>query len=135
MLIFAKNIELKRFITILLFIVFALRPAYYVGYYAYFQLNIDYIIETYCINTDKPELSCNGKCHLADQLNFTSDDAKDGESKALLTLSDSFTPLFHQTISTTTFKEVKPFKKQASFLYSNTYTFLLEPKLLRPPGC
>tara|TARA_R110002012_G_scaffold51401_1_gene132933 strand:- start:211 stop:546 length:336 start_codon:yes stop_codon:yes gene_type:complete len=46
------------------------RPLYTISYIGYFELNIDYIIETYCVNKEKPELKCNGKCHLADQLNL-----------------------------------------------------------------
>ena len=34
----------------------------------YYQLNIDYIIETYCVNKEKPKLQCNGKCYLSKQL-------------------------------------------------------------------
>ena len=40
------------------------------GQYSYYQLNIDYIIETYCVNKDKPVLQCNGKCHLSKQLDL-----------------------------------------------------------------
>jgi hypothetical protein len=29
----------------------------------------DYITKTFCVNTDKPELMCNGQCHLNMQLN------------------------------------------------------------------
>ncbi len=43
----------------------------FVGNVLYYQLNIDYIIETYCVNKEKPELQCNGKCHLAKQLSVT----------------------------------------------------------------
>lgn len=33
-----------------------------------YAINIDYIAEVLCINKDKPELSCHGKCHLAKEL-------------------------------------------------------------------
>jgi hypothetical protein len=47
------------------------------GYVAYFELNIDYIIETYCVNKEKPQLQCNGKCHLAKQLTLVAADTED----------------------------------------------------------
>ncbi len=33
-----------------------------------FFINQDDIIELFCINKDKPQLQCNGKCHLAKEL-------------------------------------------------------------------
>jgi hypothetical protein len=33
-----------------------------------YQLNKDYIAKILCINRDKPQLACNGKCHLKKQL-------------------------------------------------------------------
>lgn len=32
------------------------------------QLNLDYIIENFCVNKDKPVMQCNGKCHLKKQI-------------------------------------------------------------------
>lgn len=33
-----------------------------------YLLNRDYIAKVLCVNRDKPEMKCNGKCHLAKQL-------------------------------------------------------------------
>jgi len=33
-----------------------------------YLLNKDYIAKVLCVNRDKPEMKCNGKCHLAKQL-------------------------------------------------------------------
>lgn len=33
-----------------------------------YELNIEAITEAFCVNKEKPELKCNGKCHLAQQL-------------------------------------------------------------------
>ncbi len=33
-----------------------------------YVLNQDYIAEFLCINKDKPELQCNGKCHLVKEI-------------------------------------------------------------------
>lgn len=33
-----------------------------------FKVNQDFIAEVLCINKNKPELQCNGKCHLASQI-------------------------------------------------------------------
>jgi hypothetical protein len=42
-------------------------------------LNRDYIAKVLCINRDKPEMKCNGKCHLAKQLK--KQDAAEGQSE------------------------------------------------------
>ena len=34
----------------------------------HYELNKQYITEHFCVNRDKPELHCNGKCHLKKQL-------------------------------------------------------------------
>jgi hypothetical protein len=34
-----------------------------------FTINRKYIIENFCINKDKPELACNGKCFLMQKMN------------------------------------------------------------------
>jgi len=69
---------------------------YFVGNVMYYQLNIDYIIETYCVNKEKPELQCNGKCHLAKQL--TAIDTTDDSGKAIMNLYDSFFPVFAEEL-------------------------------------
>lgn len=33
-----------------------------------YELNKAYIIENFCVNTDKPMMNCDGKCYLADQM-------------------------------------------------------------------
>ena len=62
---------------------------------AYFELNIDYIVETYCKNTAKPELKCNGKCHLASQLALikTGDTSKEASYTSLY---EAFLPVYFQ---------------------------------------
>ena len=65
------------------------------GYIAYFELNVDYIIETYCVNKEKPELKCNGKCHLATQLSTSTTDTSN-QAPYLNTLFETFVPVYFQ---------------------------------------
>ncbi|MDT0676930.1 hypothetical protein [Autumnicola musiva] len=58
----------------------------------YYQLNIDYIIEKYCVNKDKPAMHCNGKCHLNSQLGKFDKTKNPGKS----TISESFLPVYFQ---------------------------------------
>jgi hypothetical protein len=41
-----------------------------------YVINQDYIAEFLCINTDKPELDCNGKCYLMQMLQQQEDEKK-----------------------------------------------------------
>ncbi|MCB0445829.1 MAG: hypothetical protein KDC68_09310 [Gelidibacter sp.] len=76
-----------------------MRPAFYIGQLVYFELNIDTIIQKYCVNKDKPELKCNGKCHLAKQLQMTQQNDKTNEGKATTFLLEAFFPLYFQAIA------------------------------------
>ncbi len=40
-----------------------------------FNINQDYIAKVLCINKDKPEMKCNGKCHLTKELKKTEEPA------------------------------------------------------------
>lgn len=46
--------------------------------WAWFMVNRSYIAQELCINRDKPELTCNGKCFLSFQLKAT---PKDGDKQ------------------------------------------------------
>ena len=104
---------------------------YYVGYVAYFQLNLDYIVDTYCVNKDVPELKCNGKCHLAKQLSVASNTTD--ETAVLNTISEAFYPLYYQEF---VFKsaEIQFYKtNKPSFYYAlRNYTSFLQYSF-KPP--
>lgn len=44
-----------------------------------YWMNRDYIASVLCENKDKPELECNGQCHLKKQIKKHSDKEKEGE--------------------------------------------------------
>lgn len=68
---------ISRYIYVTIFvgsiISFSLREAFIVSYY---QFNKAMIIELFCINKDKVELTCNGKCHLKTLLEESKPDAE-----------------------------------------------------------
>ncbi|PWH85778.1 hypothetical protein DIT68_06705 [Brumimicrobium oceani] len=51
-----------------------------IGIFAEYIMDIEQFTELYCENKDKPELKCNGKCHLSDQL---ADNQEEKESKEI----------------------------------------------------
>ncbi|QQY83001.1 hypothetical protein JJL45_03130 [Tamlana sp. s12] len=92
---------MKVYLSYLLFFVLALRPIYNMGCVAYYELNIDYIIETYCVNKENPEFKCNGKCHLATQLAANSN--PQDENSYLSFLFETFIPVYFQEAQPITF--------------------------------
>lgn len=101
----------------------------------YYELNVDYIIETYCVNKDKPELQCNGKCHLSKQLQLASPEKSNSQGKlALNILSESFFPVYFQSEATIAFDtSLLKTRRIQDFYYNNNYTYKLDYKLLKPP--
>lgn len=84
-------------IALILFICVALRPAINVGYVLYYELNIDYIIEELCVNKDKPQLQCNGKCFLTQKL--TQDTVVDEDAPATaVRVARAFYPVYFRDI-------------------------------------
>jgi len=92
---------LKVYLSYILFLALALRPVYNMGYLAYFELNIDYIVETYCVNKQKPQLACNGKCHLAKQL--VESGTSNSKEDIVLSLFEIFVPVYFQENQDITF--------------------------------
>lgn len=66
---------MKRFITYLFLGAFLLHVASRMIVYFNFWLNQEFIAENLCENREKPQLECNGMCHLKKELN------KDDERK------------------------------------------------------
>lgn len=66
-----------------------------VGNVLYYELNIDYIVETYCVNKDKPKLQCNGKCYLSKQLSLDSQDSSNDNLGVRIV--EAFYPLYFQS--------------------------------------
>lgn len=59
---------LKRLTAILLILALSFQFLIKIGVVGYYIVNQNYITQAFCINKNKPELECNGKCHLSKQL-------------------------------------------------------------------
>ncbi len=68
---------MRKYITILLLLVLHTKPVANGIIVFDFLLNQEYIKEFLCINKEKPELQCNGKCYLMQQLKETEKESKD----------------------------------------------------------
>ncbi len=92
--------------SILLFASFAIRPAMEISNVLYYQLNIDYIVDKYCVNKERPRLNCNGKCYLMTQMKAKKQPSKEKSENTLIV--EAFIPLFFQD-HTIQIKNINPF--------------------------
>ncbi|ULC57878.1 hypothetical protein MBM09_08080 [Flaviramulus sp. BrNp1-15] len=96
--------------------------------YAYYELDPIGFIEELCENKDKPELQCNGKCHLKKVAESSSNDTKEPTrlidfKEILLYTSKPFEYLLNKVASED--------KTVATYLNLYTYTDLKDS--FRPP--
>ncbi|WP_157607914.1 hypothetical protein [Seonamhaeicola sp. S2-3] len=94
-----------------------------------YLLNQDYIAEFLCVNKDKPELQCNGKCHLAKELK------KQQQQEPLTTLSvymENY-PIGFVNILNISKSTVITLKKEHFFYYKNLYNFNIKKSIFQPP--
>lgn len=88
--------KLKLFFSYILLFSLVLRPIYNVGYLAYFELNIDYIVNTFCVNKEQPKLQCNGKCHLKKQLALATNIDTSENRSIFNSFEAAFLPVYFQ---------------------------------------
>ncbi len=96
--------------------------------YAYYELDPIGFIEKLCENKDKPELACNGKCHLKKVAeNNTDNQQEPAKSTTLKEIT-----LFVVNKLEYTFTKIKKTDNK-NFKYKNLYAFSSTNKIDRPP--
>lgn len=97
-----------------------------------YQVHRETITRLFCVNKDKPELRCNGKCHLAKQLRKTTD----SESK---TPASGFAKVKYDVVLPYLFRVVAPLYGRALPLRfapaaSVVYAFVPAFGIFHPPA-
>ena len=122
---------MKYFYVILAFLIF-LKPISPVLEYI---INYDYIANVLCENKNKPQLKCNGKCHLMKELAKASESEKpiSSDKKSSFAFGDNEV-LFLESIQEVAFGiDFCSSYLEISTHYSNLYDFSFNPKFLHPP--
>ena len=97
--------------------------------YIYYNVDTIGFIEALCENKDKPELACNGKCHLKKITKTTNEESNQPinliDFKDILLYNEKASShqigeIFHQTSS--------------NFYYNNLYNFKLLKSCFHPPN-
>ena len=119
-----------KFLLIIVSITLLFKPVFPVVEYF---VNYDYIVNELCENKAKPELHCNGKCHLASELAKASgnDETKSSEKKVT---AQQYELIYFQKIEELAFHPftLKNTLKDLNF-YTNNYYHLLVKSTFHPP--
>lgn len=97
--------------------------------YVEYVINQDYIAEFLCMNKDKPELQCNGKCHLVKQL----ERQQENEPNALKVSLENY-PIGFVTIFKIKAAQIfTSSNKDQNFSYQKLYHFEYNYSAFQPP--
>ncbi|WP_419870819.1 hypothetical protein [Chryseobacterium sp. CT-SW4] len=94
-----------------------------------YAINYDYISTVLCINTQKAELNCNGKCYLAKEMAKTNE-----ENSANMTAGFKFIDVFLGTESLLFTNDTSTLSfTEKNFFYTDSYIYLLYTRVSKPP--
>ncbi len=85
------------------------------------------------MNKEKPELQCNGKCHLAKQLQVSQNDSSSDESLAINTVFEAFYPLYFQVYHSENDTVIEPYLSKKRWCSNTTETRNFIYELFHPP--
>ena len=98
--------------------------------YLEYMVRKDWIIEKFCINKERPDMQCNGKCHLEKQLSKEADEPDqqppDQPRKEDRVRLEYLVPVYNQETSLQG-------KKLAVIKHLTCYSFRYLPSIFRPP--
>jgi hypothetical protein len=95
-----------------------------------YVVNQDYIAEFLCINKDKPELECNGKCHLKKELQKTQEDTQQSFN---VNLEDYPISPLHSLLSELPSKLTILQLRKVTNYYTEKYIYLFSTDIFHPP--
>ncbi len=108
-----------------MYLVAMLRP---IAPFVEYAINYDYISEVLCINKDKPELHCNGKCYVMNQLK----EQKSEDLKSLQISMEEYPIGFVEIVSIDIPKKIFCITKKTHF-YQQNYTYIADNSVFHPP--
>jgi hypothetical protein len=116
------------FCTIAFLVIF--RPAFP---YLEYALNYDYIVNVLCVNKDKPEMQCNGKCHLKQALTEASNQETDSKKEKPVKQTNIPLLFFETQVDDLHVHVITQKDRKTSFFRPGSYAFQYSYSLLRPP--
>jgi len=123
--------QIVSYILILFYLTIIIRPA--IPVWDYF-MNYDDIVENKCVNKDKPQLHCNGKCHLRKELKKVLN-TENNPVKKKMTLSnkiEEYTFYYRIGLLKKYYKIYRFTDETNLFITQKTFKGFL-PSLIKPP--
>lgn len=118
-------------IAFVLFLLVVFKPIVplmeYIAFYDYFKNEL-------CINRDKPQLECNGKCHLDKEMSKASDTDRPISDKKDYRVQVETTLLFCLSIEGYDLFRHINFQSIVNLLYLNLYRFNTIDEMFHPPS-
>lgn len=96
-----------------------------------FALRHDYIAKVLCINQDKPELQCDGKCYLAQQFKKAEDNEKKTLHNYIVTSSEISLFILPEDFFETILEQ--PYYEIAETEQVSSYVFISSTRIDHPP--
>ena len=94
-----------------------------------YAINKDYIAKALCINQDKPELKCGGKCHLMKQL-----EKQEKEEQKQLRVSLEEYPIGFVKVYAQKSDVHTELNQKNTYKTSQQYSYLYYHKIFHPPA-
>lgn len=117
--------KVTPFLFVLLYMLAMLKP---IAPFVAYAINQDYIVKFLCINKDKPEMQCNGKCHLYKEVEKQQKEAPISLQISLEEYPIGFVRIVHlKKIKTATSE------KEENHFYTKNYNFLFSKVVFHPP--
>ncbi|MBK9461959.1 MAG: hypothetical protein KA783_04780 [Chitinophagales bacterium] len=122
---------MKQLLVILLSILILLNPISRTWIVVSYQINQKYIAQNLCENRAKPQMKCNGKCHLKKQLEKANKD----EQKTPQNLTEKVEVLFCSQLGSFHFQAQSPIESQSPprCFYKQMHSQLYLTDIFHPP--
>jgi len=98
-----------------------------------YVVNYDYIVKELCVNKAKPEMKCNGKCHLMKELAKASDTDNPASQDKKGSHHESEILFLEKETSVVVFNFNSPIHKEINANYSNLYSHQISIAVFHPP--
>ncbi|WP_405266718.1 hypothetical protein [Cellulophaga sp. Ld12] len=114
---------------IIIAILICLKPTFPLMEYVF---NYDYISEVLCINKEKPELNCNGKCYLMTKL---AEESKANDANKKTPIENAFSLVYFSVDNSTINSPISitDYIVLPSSYKNNLYSFNFYNNLIKPP--
>lgn len=112
---------MKHLLPILLLAMMLARPIFFVGIMGYYSFNVKEITTKYCVNKNRPQLKCNGKCHIAKQFRLAEQSEKETANKIVVSLTIPL--VFFQATEVINFLSSEDSLRILNSDYKNLYSF------------